>query len=81
MTTITTTQLQEIQRAGLLLRTTDEEAPIHAIGKPLTDLVTLNILIINIALRLETVLEPFHRPWLRDEHLIQALERSLRETC
>lgn len=47
-------------------------------GKLLTALATLSIL---SAIRLEAVSEPFHQPWLRDEHLIQALERSLKETC
>ena len=77
MTTIMTTQLHKTQQAELLLRTTDEEAPVHVIGKLLIALATLNIL---IASKLEAVSEPY-RPWLRDEHLIQALERSLKETC
>ena len=74
MTMITTTQLHK----RLLLRTTDEEAPVHVIGKLLTALATLNIS--SIALRPEAVSE-LPRPWLRDEHLIQALEQSLKETC
>ena len=61
-----------------ILQTGVEDIKMTIVGKLLTDLATLSIL---SAIRLEAVSEPFHQPWLRDEHLILALERSLKETC